>query len=107
MHGRTSDPLSHRLQQRRAAGLLLSAVRAGYIDRQRHVPGAYIAAMASQRTAAVRRSAANADNVMLTLTAELTSLNKGLLLSAIVKRKTRESKISILMCGVKAQNSFA
>ena len=65
MHGRPSVRpsvrLSHRLQQRRAAGLLPSAVRAGYIDRQRHVPGAYIAATASQRTAAVRRSAANAD----------------------------------------------
>jgi len=54
-------------QQRRAAGLLLSAVRAKDIDRQRP------AAAAPQPGSAARRSAANAGNVMLT--AELTRLN--------------------------------
>ena len=53
-------------QQRRAAGLLLSAVRAKDIDRQRP------AAAAPQPGAAARRSTANAGNVMLT--AELTRL---------------------------------
>ena len=62
-------PIS-RTQQRRAAGLLLSAVRAKDIDRQRRAPGSSSAAA----RAAARRSAANAAiNVMLT--AELTRLN--------------------------------
>jgi len=52
------------------AGLLLSAVRAKDIDRQRR------AAAAPQPRAAARRSAANAGNVMLT--AELTRLNTDL-----------------------------
>jgi len=56
-------------QQRRAAGLLLSAVRAKDIDQQRRAPGSSSAAA----RAAARRSAANAGNVMLT--AELTRLN--------------------------------
>jgi len=47
------------------AGLLLSAVCAKDIDRQRRAPGS--------SSAAARRSAANAGNVMLT--AELTRLN--------------------------------
>jgi len=46
-----------RPQQRRAAGLLLSAVHAGHIDRQRRAP--------SSNGAAARRSAANAGSVML------------------------------------------
>jgi len=49
-----------RQQQRRAAGLLLSAVRRGDIDRQRRTPAP------SSNGAAARRSAANADSVMLT-----------------------------------------
>jgi len=49
-----------RTQQRRAAGLLLSAVRAKDIDGQRR------AAAAPQPGAAARRSAANAGNLMLT-----------------------------------------
>jgi len=53
-----------RPQQRRAAGLLLSAVRVGDIDRQRRA--------ASSSGAAARRSAANAGSV--TLTAETTRL---------------------------------
>jgi len=59
-------------QQRRAAGLLLSAVRAKDTDRQRRVSGSNSAAA----RAAARRSAANAGNVMLT--AELTRLNTDL-----------------------------
>jgi len=55
-----------RTQQRRAAGLLLSAVRAKDIDRQRWAPGS--------SSAAARRSAANA----AMLTAELTRLNRDL-----------------------------
>ena len=55
-------------QQRRAAGLLLSAVSAKDIDRQRRAP----AAAAPQPGDAARCSAANAGNVMLT--AELTRL---------------------------------
>jgi len=50
-------------QQRRAAGLLLSAVRAGDIDRQRRCSNG----------AAARRSAVNAGSVMLA--AEMTRLN--------------------------------
>jgi len=49
-----------RPQQRRAAGLLLSAERAVDIDRQRP------AAAASQHGAAARHSAANASSVTLT-----------------------------------------
>jgi len=45
-------------QQRRAAGLLPSAPRAGDIDRQRRAP--------SSNGAATRRSAANADSVVMT-----------------------------------------
>jgi len=52
---RLSVRLSHH-STRRAAGLLLSAVRAGDIDRQRQAPGA------QQQ----RRSAANASSVTLT-----------------------------------------
>jgi len=62
-------PIS-RTQQRRAAGLLLSAVRAKDIDRQRRAPGSSSAAARGLGTAA------NADNVMLT--AELTRLNTDL-----------------------------
>jgi len=51
--------------------LLLSAVRAKDIDRQRRRP----AAAAPQPGAAARRSAANAGNAMLTV--ELTRLNLG------------------------------
>ena len=54
-----------RPQRRHAAGLLLSAVRAGNIDRQRRAP--------SSNGAAARRSAANTGSVMLT--ADLTRLN--------------------------------
>jgi len=60
-------PIS-RAQQRRAAGLLMNAVRAKDIDRQRRAPGS--------SSAAARRSAANAGNV--TLRAELTRLNTDL-----------------------------
>jgi len=60
------------MQQRRAAGLLLSAVRAKDIDRQRRAPGRSSAAARGRST----RSAANAGNVMLT--AELTRLNTDL-----------------------------
>jgi len=59
-------------QQWRVAGLLLSAVRAKNIDRQRRAPGSSSAAA----RAVARRSAANAGNVMLT--AELTRLNTDL-----------------------------
>jgi len=55
-----------------AAGLLLSAVHAKDIDRQRRAPGSSSAAA----RAAARRSAANAGNA--TLTAELTRLNTDL-----------------------------
>jgi len=54
-------------QQRRAAGLLLSAVRAESIDRQRR------AATPLQHGAAARRSAVNAGSVMLA--AEMKRLN--------------------------------
>jgi len=56
------------MQQRRAAGLLLSAVRAKDIDRQHRAPGS--------SSAAARRSVANVGNVMLT--SELTRLNTDL-----------------------------
>jgi len=46
------------MQQRRATGLLLSAVCAKDIDRQRRAPGS--------SSATGQRSAANAGNVMLT-----------------------------------------
>ena len=62
-----------RPQQRRSAGLLLSAVRARDIDR--HSGGCPTAS-------AARRSAANVDSAMLT--AELTRLNTDLLRTEIV-----------------------
>jgi len=49
-----------RQQQRHAASLLLSAVRAGDIERQQRAPAP------SSNGAAARRSAANAGSVMLT-----------------------------------------
>jgi len=60
-------PIS-RAQQRQAAGLLLSVVRAKDIDRQRRATG--------NSCTAARRSAANSGNVMST--AELTRLNTDL-----------------------------
>jgi len=58
-----------RQQERRAAGLLLSASRAGDISREQ-------APALSSNGAAARRTAANAGSVMLT--AELTRLNTDL-----------------------------
>ena len=63
-----------RPQQRRATGLLLSAVRAGDNDRQRRA--------SSSNGAAARRSAANADSALLT--AELTRLNTDLLMMILL-----------------------
>jgi len=59
--------------------LLLSAVRAKDIDRQRRAPGSSSAGA----RAAARRSAANAGNVMLT--AELTRLNTNRLISILLQ----------------------
>jgi len=58
-----ADPSSSlsRTQQRRAAGLLVSAVRAKHIDRQRRAPGSN----SDAARATARCSAANAGNVML------------------------------------------
>ena len=67
-----------RPQQRCAAGLLLSTVRAGDIDRQRRAPAP------SSNGAAARRSAANAGSVMLT--AELTRLNTGLFFKSYYRK---------------------
>jgi len=71
---------------RRVAGLLLSAVRAGDVDRQRRAPAPSSSGAAAR--AAARRSAANAGSVMST--AELTRLtqtcqlyNKGAYMSII------------------------
>jgi len=58
-----------RQQERRAAGLLLSALRAGDISQEQ-------APVLSSNGAAARRTAANAGSVMLT--AELTRLNTDL-----------------------------
>jgi len=58
----------YRPLQQRAAGLLLSAPRAGDIDRQRRARSSYVAA-AARRTAA-RRSAANASSATFTAAVE-------------------------------------
>jgi len=71
-----------RPQQRRAAGLLLSAVRAGDIDRQWQAPDAQQQQRRMQKRqhrAAARRSAANEGSVMST--AELSKLNTDLLMT--------------------------
>jgi len=64
-NGRTSVRLSvcpvDRQQQRRVAGLLLSAPPAGDIDRQRRAPGT----QQQRRYSTARRSAANAGSVIL------------------------------------------
>jgi len=69
-------PISQ-IQQRHAAGLLLSAICAKDINRQHQTPGSSSAAA----RAAAWRSAANVGNVMLT--AELTRLNTDRLLSIL------------------------
>jgi len=61
--GRLSVRPIIRPQPQRAAGLLLSAVQAGYIDRQRRAPTSSGAAA----RAAARRSAANASSVTFTV----------------------------------------
>jgi len=55
----TVCPSVYPIIRQHSASLLLSAVRAEDIDRQRHTPGA------QQHGAAARRSAANAGSVML------------------------------------------
>ena len=86
---RPSVCLSHRSTLMRCtAGLLLSVVWAGDIDRKRRAPAP------NSNGAAVRRSAANAGSVMLT--AELTTLN--------TDRCFRCSAVRVCLCGHNRQH---